>query len=186
MGIVRDVTIDQLTQAVQGISSTGISDSTGQAINNTLGTLLADTTGQSIASAISGLGTTLGSDKANISGDNIASPSTFRNNIGLQRNTPTVTASGSNVIAFSSIAQIGNLVGGSIEITIASASLTVWQNVATIDVKPTNNVTFPAVRTGNGSHTGMIEINTDGLVRLFSTQALSSNNVAFTFSYRTN
>ena len=186
MGVVRDVTIDQLTQAVQGISSTGISDSTGQAINNTLGTLLADTTGQSIASAISGLGQTLGSDKANISGDNIASPSTFRNNIGLQRNTPTVTASGSNVIAFSSIAQIGNLVGGSIEITIASASLTVWQNVATIDVKPTNNVMFPAVRTGNGSHTGMIEINTDGLVRLFSTQALSSNNVAFTFSYRTN
>ena len=83
MGIVRDVTIDQLTQAVQGISSTGISDSTGQAINNTLGTLLADTTGQSIASAISGLGQTLGSDKANISGDNIANPSTFRQNIGI-------------------------------------------------------------------------------------------------------
>ena len=82
MGIVRDVTIDQLTQAVQGISSTGISDSTGQAINNTLGTLLADTTGQSIASAISGLGQTLGSDKANIDGSNIANPSTFRSAIG--------------------------------------------------------------------------------------------------------
>lgn len=85
MGIVRDVTIDQLTQAVQGISSTGISDSTGQAINNTLGTLLADTTGQSIASAISGLGTALGSDKANISGDNIADKATFRRNIEVNK-----------------------------------------------------------------------------------------------------
>lgn len=152
-------------------------DSTGQGIKDEL---------TAIKSAVQGLGTALGSDKANISGDNIADKATFRSNIGLQRNTPTITASGSNVIAFSSIAQIGNLVGGSIEITIASASLTVWQNVANIDVKPTSNVKFPAVRTGNGSHTGMFEINTDGLVRFFSTQALSSNNVAFTFSYRTN
>lgn len=45
--------------------------------------IITDTTGQSIASAISGLGTALGSDKANISGDNIASPATFRQNIGL-------------------------------------------------------------------------------------------------------
>ena len=81
MGVVRDVTIDQLTQAVQGISSTGISDSTGQAINNTLGTLLADTTGQSIASAISGLGQTLGANKADIDGSNIANPSAFRSAI---------------------------------------------------------------------------------------------------------
>ena len=43
--------------------------------------IITDTTGQSIASAISGLGQTLGSDKANISGDNIANPSTFRGNI---------------------------------------------------------------------------------------------------------
>lgn len=156
------------------------------AIETALASLMADTTGQSIASAISGLGTTLGSDKANISGNNIADKATFRQNIELQKNTPTITASGSNVIAFSSVAQIGNLVSGSVEIAIASASLTVWQNVATIDVKPTNNVKFPAVRTGNGSHTGMFEINTDGLVRLFSTQALSGNNVAFTFGYRTN
>lgn len=36
-----------------------------------------------LTSAVQGLGQTLGSDKANISGDNIANPSTFRNNIGL-------------------------------------------------------------------------------------------------------
>ena len=83
MGVVRDVTIDNLTQAVQGISSTGISDSTGQAINNTLGTLGKDTSLQGIISAIAGLGQTLGNDKANISGDNIADKSTFRQNIGI-------------------------------------------------------------------------------------------------------
>lgn len=83
MGVVRDVTIDQLTQAVQGISSTGISDSTGQAINNTLGTLGKDTSLQGIITAIAGLGQTLGNDKANISGDNIANKLLFRENIGL-------------------------------------------------------------------------------------------------------
>lgn len=47
--------------------------------------IITDTTGQSIASAISGLGTALGSDKANISGDNIASPATFRRNIEVNK-----------------------------------------------------------------------------------------------------
>ena len=85
MGVVRDVTIDQLTQAVQGISSTGISDSTGQAINNTLNTLGKDTSLQGIISAINALGALLGSDKANISGDNIADKATFRRNIEVNK-----------------------------------------------------------------------------------------------------
>ena len=55
------------------------------AIETALASLMADTTGQSIASAISGLGATLGSDKANISGDNIARPATFRQNIGASK-----------------------------------------------------------------------------------------------------
>ena len=46
--------------------------------------IITDTTGQSIVSAISGLGQLLGADKANIDGSNIASPSTFRGNIGAQ------------------------------------------------------------------------------------------------------
>lgn len=53
------------------------------AIETALASLMADTTGQSIASAISGLGQTLGADKANISGDNIVNPSAFRNAIGI-------------------------------------------------------------------------------------------------------
>lgn len=53
--------------------------------------IITDTTGQSIASAISGLGATLGSDKANISGDNIVDKAAFRNNIGLEIKTKNVT-----------------------------------------------------------------------------------------------
>lgn len=151
------------------------------AIETALAGLMADTTGQSIATAISGLGATLGSDRALIDGSNIASPSTFRQNIGLARITPTITAT--NIIY--SAAQIGNMVIGSAEMVISSASITVWTDVASINVKPTVNITVPAVRTGNGSHVGMIQIKTDGTIRLFSTQALNNNNIAFTFSYRT-
>ena len=66
------------------------------AIETALASLMADTTGQSIASAISGLGATLGSDKANISGDNIASPATFRQNIGCEWETITNAISDPN------------------------------------------------------------------------------------------
>lgn len=82
MAIITDATGRQLAQAVGGIDTTGlVKDSTLQATNTELSNI--DTTGQSIASAISGLGTALGSDKANISGNNIASPSTFRGAINV-------------------------------------------------------------------------------------------------------
>lgn len=103
MGIVRDITVDQLTQAVGNIdTSTLAQDSTLQDVvtaignisggndpvtNTTVNSLCKDITGQSIASAISGLGQTLGSDKANINGANIVDKSTFRSNIGLQIDT---------------------------------------------------------------------------------------------------
>lgn len=99
MGIVRDITVEELKQAVNNIdTSTLAQDSTLQDVvtaiqnisggsdpvtNTTVNTLGKDTTLQSIAAAISALGTALGSDKANISGDNIASPSAFRSSIGI-------------------------------------------------------------------------------------------------------
>lgn len=46
--------------------------------------IITDTTGQSIASAISGLGATLGANKADIDGGNIVNPSAFRTNINAQ------------------------------------------------------------------------------------------------------
>lgn len=98
MGVVRDVTVEQLAQAVGGIDTSGlVKDSTAQAtntllgnINTTLGGITTndpptDTTQQSIASAISGLGATLGANKADIDGGNIANPSAFRQNIGVNK-----------------------------------------------------------------------------------------------------
>lgn len=51
-------------------------DSTGQDIKDEL---------TAIKSAVQGLGTALGSDKANINGSNIANPSTFRRNIEVNK-----------------------------------------------------------------------------------------------------
>lgn len=113
MGVVRDVTVDNLVTAVGNIdTSTLAQDSTLQDVvtaisnisggndpvtNTTVNTLGKDTTLQSIATAISGLGTTLGSSKANISGDNIANPSAFRSNIGLNVTSGSLTNPDSHV-----------------------------------------------------------------------------------------
>ena len=84
MAIITDATGRQLAQAVGGIDTGGlVKDTTLQATNTALGNM--NTTQQSIASAISGLGQTLGSDKANISGDNIADKATFRQNIDINK-----------------------------------------------------------------------------------------------------
>ena len=112
MGVVRDVTVDNLVTAVGNIDTSNLAqDSTLRDVvtaisnisggndpvtNTTVNTLGKDTTLQSIAAAISGLGATLGSDKANISGDNIASPATFRQNIGLNIHTETYTGTTNN------------------------------------------------------------------------------------------
>lgn len=97
MGVVRDVTVDNLITAVGNIDTSSLAqDSTLHDVvtaignisggndpvtNTTVNSLCKDTTGQSIASAITALGTALGNSKANISGDNIGNKATFRNNI---------------------------------------------------------------------------------------------------------
>ena len=104
MGVVRDITVEQLAQAVGGIDTSALAkDSTLQAtntalsnINNTLGGITTndpptDTTQQSIASAISGLGQTLGANKADIDGSNIANPGAFLSSLGFGAVTVTPT-----------------------------------------------------------------------------------------------
>lgn len=107
MGIVRDITVEELKQAVNNIDTSSLAqDSTLRDVvtaissisggndpvtNTTVNSLCKDTTGQSIATAITALGSTLGSDKANISGDNIANKLLFRENIGLGVETITLT-----------------------------------------------------------------------------------------------
>lgn len=115
MGIVRDITVDQLTQAVNNIDTstlaqdstlhdvvTAISNISGGSdpvTNTTVNTLCKDTTGQSIATAITALGSTLGSDKANIDGSNIANPSAFRSAIGIHIDTDVSCTSDANAYA---------------------------------------------------------------------------------------
>lgn len=79
MGVVRDVTIDQLTQAVQGISTSGMSDSTGQAINSTLGTLGKDTSLQDIKNAINNLAGAISPSATNVTFDNTGTGLTASN-----------------------------------------------------------------------------------------------------------
>lgn len=78
--VAKDATLQSTNTALGSLAA----DTTLQATNTALGSLMADTTGQSIASAISGLGQTLGSDKANIDGSNIADKATFRSAIGVK------------------------------------------------------------------------------------------------------
>ena len=72
-------------------------DSTGQDIKDEL---------TAIKSAVQGLGTALGSDKANISGDNIASPATFRQNIGLSVSTTTTGTNGGVLRKYDCVVQL--------------------------------------------------------------------------------
>ena len=73
MGVVRDVTIDQLTQAVQGISSAGMTDTTGQdikdsidALDMTAGTLGKDSSLQDIKDSIVALANAVKPDASDI------------------------------------------------------------------------------------------------------------------------
>ena len=69
MAVVRDITIDQLIQAVTGISTSGMSDSTGQAIKN----------------SIDALTTALTTEKANRDASNVTDASAWMNAIGLNK-----------------------------------------------------------------------------------------------------
>ena len=114
------------------------------AIETALASLLADTTGQSIASAISGLGATLGSDKANISGDNIANPSAFRSSIGVRqyimeyKEIPLTYSSSSNPVAIGSanVAKTGYTPIGIVgwQVSGASSSLVYVPSLLTTSV----------------------------------------------------
>ncbi len=93
------------------------------AIETALASLMADTTGQSIASAISGLGATLGSDRALIDGSNIGNQALFRENIGLGY---TVTTQTYDSLTWT-VVKLGKLYFLSTEITIpANTTPATW------------------------------------------------------------
>lgn len=79
MAVVRDITIDQLTQAVIGISTNSMSDSTGQAINTTLGTLGKDTSLQTINTTLQSLVGAISPSATNVTYNNTSSGLTASN-----------------------------------------------------------------------------------------------------------
>lgn len=107
MGVVRDVTIDQLTQAVQGISTSGMSDSTGQAINSTLGTLGKDTSLQDIKNAINSLANTISPSATNVTYNNTSSGLSASNVQAaideIDTTTDTLTATSTNITRYSGV-----------------------------------------------------------------------------------
>lgn len=116
-GIIKDATGQSIDTSVGNISTvlsdvatdttlaTVAKDTTLQATNTALASLLADTTGQSIASAISGLGQTLGSDRALIDGSNIGNKGAFREAIGMQF-TPSTAVTSISLSGYSNYADL--------------------------------------------------------------------------------
>lgn len=170
MGIVRDVTVDQLTQAVGNIdTSTLAQDSTLQDVvtaisnisggsdpvtNTTVNSLCKDSTGQDIKdslddikSAVQGLGTALGSDRALIDGSNIGSPATFRQNIGLTTKSGNITALNNFTLSEVKVKQYGNVVYVGFTATKSSAigSNNIDVGVITGVNIPNNYVRFSAL-----------------------------------------
>ena len=70
MGVVTDKSLVGLTTAVNNISTSGMSDTTGQAINNTLGTLMTNTTGQAINTTLQSLVGAISPSASNVTFDN--------------------------------------------------------------------------------------------------------------------
>ena len=70
MGVATDKSLVGLTTAVNNISTSGMSDTTGQAINSTLGTLMTNTTGQAINTTLQSLVGAISPSASNVSFDN--------------------------------------------------------------------------------------------------------------------
>ena len=81
-----------------------------------------------------------------------------------------------------SIGAFNNMAYGTIEVKLTVAQST-WVVIGTISKHPAQMASFTCLRTGNGTSSGMVQVTTDGLVQLYSTQALSGNAIAFSFNY---
>lgn len=189
---VKD-SIDDLVTAEGTILNTTLGavakDTTLQSTNTALASLIADTTGQSIASAISGLGATLGSDKANISGDNIASPATFRQNIGLVAEEKTLAIAQGVTNITSKVMKYGNVV--SIIATLQKVMvLNQYNRLATLpsDCLPPNTLRFYAVNGTKTTHIYTTISATSGVIEveaLPATADAAAQNIMIAISYIT-
>jgi hypothetical protein len=142
--------------------------------------IITDDTGQSIASAISGLGSTLGSDKANIDGSNIVNPSAFRQNIGLTTSTTTLTNPVSQVYA-QHITKKNDVVYLYIDINNLNTTTEVVIGTIPSGFRPQHRINYEAlvISSSNASFKGYAHINiqTNGNI---SYKSLGSYSGSFT------
>lgn len=93
----------------------------------------------------------------------------------------TFTPETGSSVSYKSIGSFNGFAFGTLEVT-TTATANSWVTLGTLSKYPTEAVTVPCVRTGNGTFSGMVKISYEG-VKLYTTQALSGNAVGFTFSY---
>lgn len=170
MGVVTDVTVKGLTTAVTNISATGMSDTTGQAI----------------VSAINGLSSAISPAAANVTFDNTGTGMTASNvqALGVEvynkaNSELTFTPVTGMNVNYRSLGINNKMMMGNIEI-VATATANTLTTIGTLSVAPETKLTCPVLRV-NGTYTGMVWINTDKTVQLYSTQALSGNAISFQF-----
>ena len=62
-----------------------------------------------------------------------------------------------------------------------------WADIGTLNVIPTSSVFAACVNNGNGEFAGMVNIHeTDGLVRIYSKNALSNSRICFSVAFKCN
>ncbi len=202
MGVVRDITVEQLISAIGDIDTSGLAkDTTLQATNTALGNINTtlggittndpptDTTQQSIASAITALGSTLGSDKANIDGSNIGNKETFRQNIGLVAEEKTLAIAQGVTNITSKVMKYGNVV--SIVATLQKVMvLNQYNRLATLpsDCLPPTTLRFYGVNGTKSTHIFVQISATSGIIEveaLPATADATAQNIMIAISYIT-
>ena len=140
MGVATDKSLVGLTTAVNNISTSGMSDTTGQAINNTLGTLMTNTTGQAINTTLQSLVGAILPSANNVSFDNTGtgmSASNVQGAIEEVVTTSTVDTGITGVIA----RKCGNVVQLTISGNI-TASTAGWVTLGTLPVGLRPNMNY--------------------------------------------
>lgn len=150
--------------------------------------IMTDDTGQSIASAITALGSTLGSDKANIDGSNIANPSAFRSAIGAQAATTATSGVCTSVNASlgfgpKTVLMLNNRIAcGTIEF-YTTASISVNTDLFDLPIETVQKLIIQ-VRADNGN---VYLLNADANSKRVNsyTTSLPANNYKGSFTYVT-
>ena len=152
------------------MSNKVMKDDTGQAINTTLQSLVGAISPSALNVSFDNTGTGFSASNVQALGVEIYNKAnselTFTPVIGMNVN-------------YRSLGVNNKMMMGNIEIVVTAPANTLT-TIGSLSVAPETKLTCPALRV-NGTYTGMVWINTDKTVQLYSTQALSSNAISFQF-----